>query len=441
LETAVERLEDGRVKIDITVPAEDVEKEIAKAYAEMAKRVRIPGFRAGKAPRAVIDRHVGRDAILAEAQESVVSAAYTRALSQHDIRPIEGPDTGELDALVPGEPFCFSVTVAVRPELTLSSVDDITVTVPPAEATDREVDAQIEYTRGRYATLESVDAPVAEDDFALISFVGTIGGEPYEGNVVDKYLYEMGKGLMPEEFETALVGATSGDSVVATFEIPEDSSNPEYVGKEARFEIEVHEVKRKVLPELDDEFAASVGGYDSMDEYRADVKARLDESKQSGHMRRIEAAAIDALVERLQGEVPEKMIESRAANMTRDFFENLEQQGIGLQQYVEATGFTPERIQTDIADQAAHRVRTDLALEAYFRQRGMSLSQNDVDEAVLELAGGDEDGAERMREELIEAGALPIVKEQLMQRKALRDLIDRVEVVEAEPEPAEAEKE
>ena len=432
MQTSVERLEDDRVKITVTVPAADVDAAIANSYAVIGKKLRIPGFRPGKAPRPVIDMHVGREAVLAEAQEDVVSDSYGRAISQENVRTLGQPDVGELAMIEEGADYTYSAEVSLRPELTLSATESFEVTVPSRVSSDREVDAQIEYTRERFATLEAVDQAVGENDFALISFVGTVDGEAYEGNTVDKYLYELGRGMMPAEFDAAIIGAAPGSSAVAEFVIPETSSNEEFVGKQARFEIDVHEVKTKVLPALDDEFAASAGGFDSIDEYRADVRKGLDDAKEAAHMREIETAALRALIERLEGDVPEEMIESRANSMLREFFETLEGRGISVEEYLQMTGVTPEQMQNDLRVQADQRVREELALEALFRAQKIEITDTDVDDAVREIAGGDETAAATLRENLAANGALPIVHEQIMHRKALKWLIDSVAVVEEE---------
>lgn len=433
MQTSVERLEGDRARITVTVPAADVDAAIAKAYAEIAKKLRIPGFRPGKAPKQVIDTHVGREAVLAEAQDEVVSDSYGAAMSQADIRTVGQPDVGELDLIEPGTDFTYTAEVQLRPELTLSSTDDFTVTVPPRISSDREVDAQIENTRERFATLEIVDQEAGENDFALISFTGTVDGESYEGNVVDKYLYELGRGMMPKEFDEAIVGKKPGESGVAEFEVPDTSSNEEFVGKQARFEIDVHEVKTKVLPELNDEFATTAGGFDTFEEYRNDVRGKLDAAKEAGYMGQVENAALRQLSERLEGEVPQEMIDTRATSMTRDFLGSLEERGINLQSYVEITGVHPQQIQDDLRGQAAERVREELALEALFRAQGLEVNESDVEDAIREIAGGDELAAGTLREELTENGALPLVREQIMHRKALKWLIDSVTVVEEEP--------
>jgi len=440
LETTVERLEGNLVRLSVTIPASDVDASIEKAYRDVSSKLRIPGFRAGKAPRPIIDTHVGAEAVLAEAQEELVQAAYSDAVDAEGVRPIESPDMGELDALVPGEPFTFVAEISVRPELQLSSLDDLVVYAGPSKTTDAEVEAQISHTRDRFATLETVERPARVDDFVLLSFVGTVDGETYEGNTVDKYLYEMNHGLMPEEFDASLAGASAGDEIVSEFMIPDTSSNQEFVGKQARFEITVHEVKAKIMPALDDEFATTVGGFDTLEELRDDIRKKLDESKAKGYERRIEMLSRELLANRLEGEIPEVMVKSRVSSMTREFFDSLEERGISLPDYVETTGIQVEQIQADLAAQAAIRVKEELALESLFRAKDMHISDDDFEAALLELVGGDPDGVEHMRESIAASGVTPIVKESIVHQKALEWLLANIEVREEESAEVPAEK-
>ena len=434
MDTKSERLEGNQVILTVTIPAADVNAAVDEAYKDLSGKLRIPGFRKGKIPRPVIDTHVGRDAVLAEAQEALVDGSYAKAIAAEGLRPIESPDMGELAALVAGEPFTYEASIAVRPEMALTSLDDLVVPAGPVGVSDADVDAQIESSRERFATLEVAERGVEQGDFALISFVGTVDGESYEGNTVDKYLYETGRGLMPEEFDAALIGAKAGDAVIAEFEIPDTSSNEEYVGKQARFEIEVHEVKGKVLPPLDDEFAASVGGFDTLEELRADIRAKMESSRTLARMQRIEIMARQLLASRLEGDVPESMVQSRTSSMIREFLENLEERKITIQDYLDATGVTVDQIQTDIAAQAALRVREELALEAAFRALGMDVTDGEFEKALGEIAGEGGD-VEKVRSDLAASGATPILTESLVHQKALEWLLGAITVTEDEPVP------
>ncbi|MDA3936567.1 MAG: trigger factor [Actinomycetota bacterium] len=436
MKTSVETLDGNAVKLTVTVPAEVVDSAITDAYKEISKKVKIPGFRSGRIPRPVIDNNVGKGYVLAEAQEGLVNMVYGDALDQAEVRPIASPEIGELDELVPGQEFTFEAEIEVRPEYKLSSLKDLSIEVPPSATTDAEVDAQIEYTRDRFATLELVDRGVEKGDFVLLSFVGKVDGEEYDGNAVDKYNYEMGMGMMPGEFDATLMGTKAGETAFSEFPIPDSSSNPEFIGKTATFDIEVHEVKAKVLPELDDEFAASVGGFDTFAEYRDDVRVKLEQSKAVGHSQSVERAVRAALAERIEGEAPAAMVDSAKQAMMRDFMTGLEQRGMTGDQYLQATGVTPDQIEADIAKQAKTSVLEELALEALFRELELEVTDEDLDEEIGKMADSSTSTAEELRAKWEETGVISVLHEQIMHSKAIMWLMDdeNVEIIEKEPE-------
>ena len=235
LDTKLEKLDDNRVRVTITHTAKEVDAEVKKAYSRISRQVKIQGFRPGRAPRPVIDTHVGRDSVLAEALQRLVDHSYTRAIEEHRVRPIENPDTGELDLLEEGREYTYTAEVGTRPELTLSSVDDLKATTPPTTTTDAEIDAQIEQLRQQHATLAPVeDRGIEEGDFALISFQGNVDGNTAEDLKIEKYFYELGQGIMPAEFDQGLLGAKPGDTVEVKFEVPANAANPDYVGQASR---------------------------------------------------------------------------------------------------------------------------------------------------------------------------------------------------------------
>ncbi len=442
MKSSVDKLEDNRVRLTVSVTATEADEAVAEAYARTARKLKIPGFRPGKAPRPIIDRHVGRDAVLADALEQLIEATYPRALDELRLRPISRPDTGELDLLEEGSDYTYHAEVDVRPELTLSSTDGLKALVPPSRTTDEEIDAQIEYLRDRFATLGVVeDRGVAEGDYVLLSFTGTVDGELADDLSVDKYLYEMGRGIMPPEFDAALIGAKPGEKVSVSFTVPDSASNPAYVGKTASFDIDVHEVKAKFLPTPDDEFAASVGGFDTVAELREDIRTKLDENKAAAHDRLVEREAVADLVTRLEGEVPAELVSSRAASMTDDFFDSLKERGLTMPEYTDATGVTTEQIQADIAREAEARVRDELALEALFRAVGLEYRDDELEAEIVKLATEEKVAPEQMRDRLVSSGVMALLRERLQQRAALRWLMEHVEIVERAPDGAGAEAE
>lgn len=438
MNSSVEKLEGSLVRITVTHDAEEVREAIAEAYRRVSRKIKLPGFRPGKAPRPIIDAQVGRDSVLAEALEELVERSYPKALDADDLRPIDRPDTGELAQLVEGEGHTYVAEVLVRPELTVSSIEGLQAIVPPSKTTDAEIDAQIDYLRDRFATLAVVDDRGIEDgDFALISFSGTVDGEPAEDLTVDKYLYEFGRGIMPPEFDQGLMGATVGAIVHVEFDVPETAANTDYVGKPATFEIEVHEIKAKALPEADDDFAGNVGGFDTIGELREDIRTKLDENKATAHTRLVERGALEALSARLEGDVPEQLVVSRTGSMAEEFFESLEGQGMSIEDYLAATGVTMERINADIAEEAERRVRDELALEALFRQAGLSYSDEELEREVEKLATSEKVPVARMRERLIDSGVMAYLRERLIHRHATSWLMDHIEIVEEGPKEEE----
>lgn len=435
MNSTVERLEGNRVRLTVEHTADEVKAAIAESYSQVSRKLRLPGFRPGKAPRPIIDTHVGRESVLAEALEELVEHSYPRALESNLLRPMERPDTGELDSLVEGEGHTYTAEFDVRPELTLSSIEGLTSVVPPSKTSDAEIDAQIDYLRDRFATLEVVEGRgILDGDFALLSFVGTVDGEPADDLTVDKYLYEVGKGIMPKQFDEALIGVTAGSNTHIEFPVPETAANTDYVGKPAAFDVEVHELKAKTMAPLNDELAANVGGFETLEELREDIRTKLDENKDSAHGRLIERGARQSLAERLQGDVPNALVASRAEAMTEEFFDSLQEQGMSIQDYLEATGVTQEEIEADVTREAAVRVRDDMALEALFRQAELEIDQNEVDAEVEKYAASEKVPVERMRERLIEAGVMAYIRERVIQRHATRWLMDHVEVIEQAPD-------
>ncbi len=437
METSVEKIDAQTVRLNVVLSPEEVDKAVDAAYKRLATKVKVPGFRKGKIPKPVMDNQIGREAIVADAQDDLLSESYSDALDAEGLRPIAQPEIDDLDLMVAGEPFEYTATVMVRPELTLSSIEGLKVEVPPREVSEAEVDSQVDQMREKFATLEPVsDRGISPDDFVLLSFVGKVDGEDYEGNAVDKYLYEMGRGLMPDEFERDILGMEPGAETTVEFEIPDTSTNADFVGKTASFEVTIHEIKAKVLPDVDAEFAANAGGFDSVEDMRTSIREQFEKNRATAHGRLHERGARQALAERLEGEVPEAMIETTRNQITRDFANGLESREITMEQYLEATGRDYSQLEADFLKQAQEAMREELALEALFRQLEMTVTDSDIDSAIaLMAAGTGETDTSGLRAKWEEAGVLPVIIEQIMHEQAVKWLMDEsnVEVIEEEP--------
>jgi trigger factor len=440
LTTSVERLEGNNIKLSVTISADEVDQAVEKAYKNVGEKIKIPGFRPGKAPRPMLDTMVGRDYILQEATEEIVEGTYPRALDNEDLRPIESPEMEELPMVEPGKDYTYEAGILLRPEFELAPVDAFAVTVRPAEATQAEVDAQIDVARGRYATLEPVeDRGVEEGDFVLLSFVGAVSGEAYDGNVVDKYLYEMGQGLLPAEFDAGLIGAMPGEERRIEFEIPETTSVEDYVGKNAEFDVTIHEIKSRKLPDVDDEFAMNVGGFDSVDELRSQLTEAMNRQAEVGHFQEKERKLRETLAEKLDGEAPEQMVNARADSMLRDFMAMLETREMTLDQYFAGTGMGMPELEAQMKEQGRQAVLEDLALEALFRQKGFEITQEDIDTELEGISASIESTPEETRKRWEDMGLMGVIREQIMHRKAVEWLMENSTVTIEEPGAASQE--
>jgi len=424
LNTSVERLDGDRARLTVTVPAEDVDRAVSAAYADVALRYRFPGFRAGKAPRPVIDSQVGRSNVLGDATDRIMEWAVPRAISQENLRLVGQPDSGDLVIAEPGKDYTFTLDLVLRPQLKLTSVEGLAATVSPRTVAEREIDEQLEMMRERFASLDTTEGPVTATDVALISFTGTADGEPYEKNAANKHLYELGKGLMPEEFDNALIGLSAGGTAVAEFMAPEMTTNPDLIGKTIHFDIDLHEVKKKTLPALDDEFAASAGGFDTLEEYRTDIRENLQKKRTEEYEELVRSAAVNALVERLEGDAPPEMVQGRTVSILRDMVDEMERHGVSFDMYMKMLGEDPAALHSRLQLQAAVAIRQELALEALAREKDLVIVDEEVDALLLKMLDGDESQVERMREALIASGNIASVRDQALYDRAFEALLE-----------------
>lgn len=413
-----EMLENNRVKLSVTVDAEKVDAAVKKAYQNLAKEVRIPGFRPGKAPRKMIEQVVGSDYALTDAAEHVINDIYPLALDAEKLRPVGAPEFADPADLEEGKEFEFVVTVEVRPELTLTDTT-VEVAMPPRETTEAEIDEQVEATRERMAGLQPAeDREIKADDFLTISFKSTLDGEEYEGSSVDHTIYELGKGQMPEEFEAAIVGAKPGDTVTAEFKVENTGANEEFAGKTIHFDIEIHDIKDKVLPELNDEFATMVG-FETIAEMREEIRTYISSQKEQSYDRILDERIIAALAEKLEGEVPDAVLMSRRDALKSDLARMLEERKITLESYLEMVQISEEQYDIDLMMQASIEVSGDLALEALARKEDLFPTEEEFDaefEKVGQATGMSKDEA---KARWAEYGLMTSLADDMARAKAL----------------------
>lgn len=428
MKTSVEQIDGGRLKLTVTIDPERVDAEIKRAYREVAGQVKIPGFRPGKAPRARVDAVLGSDYVLAEATEALIGKTYVQALDEAALRPVGKIDFDDIeDAIVDGTEFTYALSLTPRPLLTLSSAD-VEIKMVSRDVTDAEIDEQIDYTRDRFARLETAEPrEVVAGDFVSISFESTIDGEEYEGSKLDQYLYETGKGMMPEEFEAALIGAKPGDKVAADFPVEDTGQNSEFAGKQMHFDIEINDIKEKVLPEVDEEFAKMVG-FDSVEEMREEIRSYIQSQKDQSYERIRDERLVGALADKLEGDLPEDLVVARRDSLMREFEDRLKQNNLELKTYFQGTGVDPVQWEQDMEIQARISVGQDLALEALAREKGLTATEEDFDEEFAAIGEALQMTAEAARKQWTELGLLTSAADQIARRKAIEWLTENATV-------------
>jgi trigger factor len=427
LVTVSTRPEPGsRVALEIEVPPTEVDRHFATAYRHLAQRTRVPGFRPGKAPKHLIDRYAGRDSVIAEAIDHIVAASYDAALDQTDVIPIDQPQV-DIDAngVTEGNTVKFTATVSVRPEVQLGDYTNYPFEIERKPSTDDDVAKVIDELRDSQATLRPIDERAAQNgDVAAVKFTGTIDGNPFEGGSADRLPLVIGEGRMIAGWEEQLVGMRIGESKEFDVAFPDDYRVEELRGKRAHFAVELLDLRERILPEIDDEFAKSVGEVQTLDELRAEIRDALDKRNEAEarHVfgdRVIEYATANATVE-----LPEVMVANEIEIMRDELRARLAQQRIGLDQYLALAKQSPQELGAELREPAGRRVKTLLVLSAIAEREGIDASDQEIDaEAADQLARyGDEP---KLREYLTSRRGRSYLRMTLRNQKLVEQLVER----------------
>jgi trigger factor len=421
LTTTVTELPESRVRVQAEVPADEVERRVAQAARSLARNLRVPGFRAGKAPAPIVIQRVGREAVLDEAVRDSIGNWYAAAIDAAHIVPVGEPDLdlGELPAQ--GQPLRFSIEIGVRPKAELGDYKELEVPRREPEIADADVDEQIEEIRERSAKLETVDRPAAKGDFVVMDFQGSLDGEPFAGGEGRDQMVELGSGRLVPGFEDQLEGASAGEERTVSITFPEDYGAAELAGREARFAVTVTEVKAKELPPLDDDLAGE-GGFDTLDELRADIRERLSEAQKARIEAEFREAALDAAVANATIDVPDALVEARARELWESMIHQLSHQGISREAYLRISGRTEEEIIEQGTEDARQALKREAVLAAVVDAEDLKPSEEEVIEAVEAAAPGERTSPKKLLERLKSAGRLEQLEDDLAQRKAV-DLI------------------
>jgi trigger factor len=419
--TTVTELPESRVRVQAEVPPEEVERRVAQAARQLARNLRVPGFRAGKAPPPVVIQRVGREAVLDEAVRDSLGGWYAAAIDAARIVPIGEPDLN-LDGLpAQGEPLRFSIEIGVRPTAQLGDYKELEVPKRDAEVTDEEIDAEVERIRERSAKLDTVERPAEKGDFVVMDFAGAIDGEPFAGGEGRDQMIELGSGRLVPGFEEQLEGASAGDDREVRISFPDDYMAEELAGREAVFAVTVKEVKAKELPALDDDLAAEAG-FDTLDELRDDIRERLQEVQQARIDAEFREAALDAAVANATVEIPDPLVEARARELWEQMLHSLSHQGIDRDTYLRISGRSEEEIIEQGKADAETALRREAVLAAIVDADGVRPTDEEVMEAVESAAPEQRMSPKKLYQRLKDSGRLEQLEGDLAQRKAL-DLV------------------
>jgi trigger factor len=421
--TNITELPESRVRVQAEVPAAEVERRVQQAAQRLGRGLRVPGFRAGKAPAPVIVQRMGRDAVLDEAVRDSIGAWYTAAIDAARITPVGEPELDLGDLPSQGEPLKFSIEIGVRPKAELGAYKEVEVGKREPDVGDEAIAAELDRLRERSARLDTVDRPAAEGDFVVMDYVGTLDGEPFAGGEGRDQMVELGSGRLVPGFEEQLTGASAGDERTVTVTFPDDYGGSELAGREAEFAVTVKEVKAKELPALDDDLAAEAG-FDTLDELREDIRSRISEVEVAQIEGEFREAALDSAVKGATVDIPDALAEARARELWDQMLHTLAHQGISREAYLRIAGREEAEIVEQSKPDAEQALRREAVLAAIIEAEGIEPSEDEVLEVVQEAAGDgpDRTSPKKLLERLKSTGRIETLKEDLAQRKAL-DLV------------------
>ena len=419
----VEKLEKNMAKLTIEASAEEFEAAVEKAYQKAKKSISLPGFRKGKAPRRMIEKMYGTGVFYEDAANELIPDAYSKALSECEEQIVSQPkiDVVQIES---GKPFIFTAEVALKPEVTLGEYKGVEVEKAPVEVTDAEIDAEVDKQREQNArTIDIDDRAVEKGDMIKLDFDGSVDGVPFDGGKAENYDLTVGSGSFIPGFEDQLVGVKIGEEVDVKVTFPEDYHAKDLAGKEAVFQCDVKKIEAKELPELDDDFAKDVSEFDTLAEYKEDVKKNLTEKKAEDARRAKEDAAVDKVIENAQMDIPEAMIETQTRQMLDDFARRMQSQGLSMEQYFQFTGQSVEKMMEDMKPQALKRIQTRLVLEKIAEVENIQPTEDEVNEEISKMAEMYKMEADKLKD-LIGENEMEQMKKDMAVQKAVTLVAD-----------------
>ena len=432
MSVTVEKLEKNMAKLTIEVSADELEKAIQAAYLKQKNRINIPGFRKGKAPRAMIEKMYGAGIFYEDAANALIPNAYSEALAECEETIVSQPSI-DVVQLEKGKPFIFTAEVALKPEVTLGEYKGLEVPKSELEVTEEEVAGELRKEQeSNSRTIDVDDRAVADGDKVTLDFEGFVDGEAFDGGKGTDYPLTIGSGAFIPGFEEQLVGAEIGKETEVNVTFPENYQAENLAGKPAVFKCTAKKIEVKELPELDDEFAKDVSEFDTLEEYKADIKKNLEEKKADAAKRAKEDAAVDAAIEKASMEIPDAMLDTQVSNMIEDFARRIQSQGLTMEQYLQFTGMTPAALQEQMKPQALKRIQSRLVLEKIAEVENIQISDEKLDEEIAQMAEMYKMEVEKLKEVLGDAE-----KEQMKKDLAVQEAVTLIAEAAVEVEKTE----
>ena len=382
----VEKLEKNMAKLTIEASAEDFEKAIQKVYLKARGRINIPGFRKGKAPRKLIEKMYGTGVFYEDAANDLIPTAYAEALKDCDLEIVSRPEIN-VTQIESGKPFIFTAEVAVKPEVTLGEYKGVEVEKSDVEVTDEDINKEVDKERENNSrTIDVDDRAVESGDIIKLDFDGSVDGVPFAGGKAENYTLTIGSGSFIPGFEDQLIGTKIGEDKDVTVTFPEDYHEKSLAGKEAVFKCKVNAITVKELPDADDEFASEVSEFETLAEYKEDIKKKLTEKKEKEARAKKESQAVEKAVENATMEIPDAMIDTQVQSMMEDFARRMQSQGLSLEQYFQFTGMDAKKMHDQMKPEALKRIQNSLVLEAVAKAENIEISDEKVDEEIAKMA-------------------------------------------------------
>jgi trigger factor len=434
VKTNITDLPDSRVRVEVEVPTEALERELNSAAAELGREMRVPGFRSGKVPAEVVLRQVGREAVLDEAVRRGLPSWYEEALADAGIQTVGDPQVDLSDLPEKGLPLAFTIEVGVVPPAQLGEYKGVEVGRREPKVDDQEVQAELERLRESHASLETVDRAAGEGDFVVMDYVGSVDGEQFEGGEGRGQVVELGSGRLIPGFEDQLKGASAGEERTVELTFPDDYPAEQLAGQDASFAVEVKEVKEKRLPELDDDFAVEAGGFDSLGELRAEIESRIAQAEERAIEAEFREAAVDAVVAQAKLDVPKELVHSKAHEMWHRTARRLAAQGVNPEQYLAMTGKSEEGLVVESEPEAETALKREAVLAAVVEAEGIEVSDEEIEQALRASAPPDASDKQLKRalKRARSQGADEALREDIAMRKAVDLVVENAKPIEAE---------